>query len=546
MRRSYHAPPTGTLRDAFSVSCEAERTGIPVDEVRAIRAARNAGIERRTVIAGAGALAAAATWPGRSLAICQPRVAVVGGGLAGLRCAQVLWSERRIGAHVFEWDTHVGGRVETLRDYFANGQITEQHGEFISSEHTAVLRLARSFGLALENTNAYPPHTRDTYRFDGTRYTQADLDADWQEFGWKLFRDAVRRAPNANYRNYSQTAYAWDHMSVPEWVDRYVPGGLSSRFGRLCLSDVISEYGGPPENQSALNLIYILGYDTSAQDGYQTKLRPVLAGTNEKWHIAGGNDQLVSGLAASLPAGTVHLEHRLIALRENADGAYTCTFAHDHQTREFVADHVVLAIPFTTLREVDLSRVHLSARKRLAIASLELGNNAKIQIQVRGRPWTRNGYTGDMLCGSAPDGGWDASFYQKVKKPGATEIFMAFPGGANGRHLARKYGLDFGTDEGPAPLPLVDDTLAQLEPIFPGISDAWRDGPRLAWVNDGNIDPHLRGAWSQYNVGQYTGFAGVERERAGNIHFAGEHTSLAFQGFMEGAVRSGERAAGEI
>jgi monoamine oxidase len=65
-------------------------------------------------------------------------------------------------------------------------------------------------------------------------------------------------------------------------------------------------------------------------------------------------------------------------------------------------------------------------------------------------------------------------------------------------------------------------------------------------VNDGNIDPHLRGAWSQYNIGQYTGFSGVEKEAEGNIHFAGEQTSLEFQGYMEGAVRSGARAAREI
>jgi monoamine oxidase len=56
----------------------------------------------------------------------------------------------------------------------------------------------------------------------------------------------------------------------------------------------------------------------------------------------------------------------------------------------------------------------------------------------------------------------------------------------------------------------------------------------------------LLGAWSQYNVGQYTGFSGIERVREGNIHFAGEQTSTEFQGYIEGAVRSGLRAAAEI
>jgi monoamine oxidase len=90
---------------------------------------------------------------------------------------------------------------------------------------------------------------------------------------------------------------------------------------------------------------------------------------------------------------------------------------------------------------------------------------------------------------------------------------------------------------------MVNDTLAALEPIFPGVTGAFNG---LAYCSVGVLDPHLLGAYSQYNIGQYTGFSGIEPVREGNIHFAGEHTSLDFQGFMEGAVTSGERVAGEI
>jgi monoamine oxidase len=90
---------------------------------------------------------------------------------------------------------------------------------------------------------------------------------------------------------------------------------------------------------------------------------------------------------------------------------------------------------------------------------------------------------------------------------------------------------------------MVNDTLAALEPILPGVTAAYNG---LAYCNVGAIDQHLLGAWSQYNVGQYTGFGGIQGVQEGNIHFAGEHTSTSFQGFMEGAVRSGERVAGEI
>ncbi|MBM7653507.1 monoamine oxidase [Neobacillus cucumis] len=54
------------------------------------------------------------------------------------------------------------------------------------------------------------------------------------------------------------------------------------------------------------------------------------------------------------------------------------------------------------------------------------------------------------------------------------------------------------------------------------------------------------GSYAYYGVGQYTKFVGVESEPEGNCHFAGEHTSLDFQGYLNGAVESGERAANEI
>ncbi len=534
------------LREAQSALREAQATGAPLDEIVARRAEGAAKMPRRRVLGGALATAAAVMLPRPSLAVGQPRVVIVGAGIAGLSCALKLWSQRGIQAAIYEWNTRIGGRIQTLRNYFANGQSAEQHGEFISSEHAATMRLTQRFGLDLENTYADPKGVKDTYWFAGGRYTQKDLNADWREFGYQLFRDAVRKAPHANYQSYSKTAYQWDHMSAAEWIDRYVPGGLGGRFGKLCYSDVIDEYGGPPENQSALNLLYILGYNDSTPSGYQSPDVPMLAGSDEKWHIKGGNDQLVTALASHLPEGSVNLGIELVAVSQNSDGSFTCTFSVGSSTTEVVADHVVLTLPFTTLRNVDLSGVTLSPLKQTAIQSLPLGNNAKIQIQIAGRPWIKSGFDGDTLTDAAFDGGWDGTSYQNKGKRSPTEIFVALPGGADGAGLASKYGLTFGNEQGPAPTQLVTDTLAGLEPIFPGVTSAWKRGPQLAWVNDGNIDRHLLGAWSQYNVGQYTGFSGVEALREGNIHFAGEHTSIEFQGFIEGAVRSGLRAADEI
>jgi monoamine oxidase len=85
--------------------------------------------------------------------------------------------------------------------------------------------------------------------------------------------------------------------------------------------------------------------------------------------------------------------------------------------------------------------------------------------------------------------------------------------------------------------------LGQLEPVLPGITASWNGRATLDYW-PGN--PLTRGSYSFWKVGQYTRFAGAEREQSGNCHFAGEHTSVDAQGYLEGAVETGERAAGEV
>ena len=244
---------------------------------------------------------------------------VVGAGIAGLGCAYRLWSRHGIRAEVYEFDSVPGGRIRTLHGYFDDGQLVEQHAEFINPEHTATLALARTFGLTLDNSDRYPPGSepqQETLRFHGHPWPQASLNRDWHEWGWQLFHDAafVKAPWPTLYNAGTPWARRFDQMSAAEWIDTYVPGGMGSDFAAVCVAALLDEFGGPVEEQSALNLVYLLGQDDSRGDGAQPWARPQLAGANEKWHVHGGNDQLISGLLARLPAGSVHLGQQLVAL----------------------------------------------------------------------------------------------------------------------------------------------------------------------------------------------------------------------------------------
>ena len=120
----------------------------------ALRAGR---ITRRRLLQGAGetavTLGLGSVWPGRSHVHLDPeaRVVVVGAGIAGLGCAYRLWRRYGIRAEVYEWSDRPGGRIQTLRGYFDDSQLVEEHAEFINPEHTATLALAREFRLRLDN-----------------------------------------------------------------------------------------------------------------------------------------------------------------------------------------------------------------------------------------------------------------------------------------------------------------------------------------------------------------------------------------------------------
>jgi len=81
-------------------------------------------------------------------------------------------------------------------------------------------------------------------RFNGTRYTQAQLNTDWQSFGYQTFHNAVKTVlwPQT-HNHHNSTGVSWDNMPVPDWMTAHLSGGTTSEFGRLMLADVTAEYG---------------------------------------------------------------------------------------------------------------------------------------------------------------------------------------------------------------------------------------------------------------------------------------------------------------
>jgi monoamine oxidase len=481
---------------------------------------------KRTAAAGA-ALATTSTM-GRfaraAHAAADVRIAVVGAGLAGLTCAYRL---RQAGLAADVYDAHptrVGGRCWTDRT-FADGQIAEHGGELIDTGHQSIRQLAQELGLTLDNLlQAEPRGTEDFFYVNGAKYPLSQLEVDLNGIYQKLHKDVVAAGYPTLFNLSTERGRELDRMSIIGWLDETVPnGGSKSNLGRVLDVAYNIEYGAECTEQSALNIVYLLGFRG------QGKFR-VFGESDEKYHVRGGNDLIATELASRL-AAQIKLDHALTSIKQNSGGSFTLSFASGPTTRTTTVDHVVLAIPFSMLRSVGFPKAGFEPLKVTAIKELPMGTNSKLHVQFNDRFWYAAKNNGNTYSDTGYQNTWEVTRGQ----PGAKGILVDYTGGIAGA------SFDSGTPQGRA-----QQFFAQLAPVFPGIDIAAHWDGTSASVDFWAGNPWTKGSYSYWKVGQYTKFAGIEKERQGNCHFAGEHTSQDNQGYLNGAVETGERAAGEI
>jgi monoamine oxidase len=219
----------------------------------------------------------------------------------------------------------------------------------------------------------------------------------------------------------------------------------------------------------------------------------------------------------------------------NSDGSINVSFANG---KSITADHVILCMSFSVLRTLDYKKAGFDSLKQTAITQLGSGLNAKLNVQFASRIWNADASTGSLYSDEAFQSGWDVTRGQS----GATGILVEYPGASVAKSMGQSTPYTT-TATNSQVTTYAQQFLSQLEPIFPGITKQWNG---KAMLSTPFTDPNFLCSYSYWKPGQYTGFSGYEKVRQGNIHFAGEHCSINFQGFMEGGAQEGQRAANEI
>ena len=514
----------------------ASQLGIGVEQLR--EREQLPGVPRREFLKAAGAAGAVAAMAGpvalarSARAAAAPRIAIVGGGIAGLAAALTL-QDKGVGADVYESSSRWGGRMhsdwqEFGTSFWANGQQAELCGEFIDSNHKTILQLAQRFGLAtVDLTGAQPNMTTDTYWISGAQYPYAQASSDFKPVHNTLQGQIQAAGFPTLYNSFTPAGQAFDKMTVYDWITNYVPGGHGSPMGTLLNAAYNEEYGAETTGQSALNLIYLLGY--KAGPGTWS----IYGASDERYHIAGGNAKLPLAIADALP--NIHTGSTMSAIARNSDGSINVSFGNG---QTITADHVILCMSFAVLRTLNYKKAGFDSLKQTAITQLGAGCNVKLNLQFNSRPWNASGSTGSLYSDQPFQSGWEVTRGQS----GTTGILVEYPGASTAQSMGQSSPYTT-TATNPHVAMYAKQFLSQLEPIFPGITAQWNG---KAMLSTPFTDPNFRCSYSYWKPGQYTSFSGYEGVRQGNIHFAGEHCSTNFQGFMEGGASEGVRAANEI
>jgi monoamine oxidase len=398
-----------------------------------------------------------------------------------------------------------------------------------------VLGLVKRFGLeAADLLAAEPTGSTPSYWFLGGRYSVEQADVDFAPVRDALKRDLTAAGYPTRWDKHKPAGVELDRMSLYEWIESRVPGGHGSAFGRLLDVAYTEEYGADTTDQSSLNIVYLLGYQPSP------KRFSIFGQSDERWHIAGGNERLPEAIASTLP--DVRTGWRLTAVARSRDGSVTLSFDTPAGSTDVTADRVILTVPFPVLRTLDLSRAGFDERKLTAITQLGAGLNAKLLLQFGSRYWNTSGAWGISNGDSYVDLGYQNTWDTTRGQAGATGILVNYTGGRAAAALAQQAAYSTADDNADV-TSYAHSFLRQLERVFPGIGDRWNG---KATLSTPTRDPNLLASYAYWRPGQYVAFGGYEGVPQGAIHFAGEHCSQDFQGYMEGAAREGKRAGLEV
>jgi monoamine oxidase len=492
---------------------------------------------RRTLIGTAAAGAAAAALPSvaRADEAAEPAssaastsapkkadVVVVGAGLAGLSAARAIAAAGR-SVVVLEARERVGGR--TWNKPIAGGSYIDAGAEFVGPTQDRIKALAQAVGVT-----TFPTYNTgsNVYWKDGKRETYAasgptgvappdptylpDLLQVVQRLNTMAQQIDVNQPWNAS------EALDWDSQTFYSWLKA---NEINPDFMRLVSTASEAIFGQEPRD---LSLLYVLFYLAASGDethpGTFERNFQTAEGAQEE-RFVGGSQQIALKVAEAL-GGNVVLNAPVRQISQEAKGAKVFL-----DKGRVAAKQVIVAIPPALTARIDYEPLLPVLRDQLTQRA-PMGSYAKVDVVYDKPFWREEGLTGQTVSLNGPV----RTTFDSTPHEGSPGVLLGFIGGSDARGW---YGLSH---------------AGRREAVLANFADYFGEQAR-------NPVEYVENAWAEERFtrgdpvaglgpGTLLDFGKALRAPVGRIHWAGTETSDYWVGYMDGAVRSGERAAAEV
>jgi monoamine oxidase len=491
----------------------------------------DARISRRRLLgasAAAGAGAALSRVPGAAAARPRRRkrrvdAVVVGAGFAGLTAARKLRQAGR-SVLVLEARNRVGGRA--LNKPIGDGEISERGGTFVGPTQDHILALAEEFGVEKfltynEGENVYinASGQRSTYSDTGPLGTAPPdplLTPDIIQIVQKLDLMSTQVPVDAPWA--SPHAGDWDQQTLESWIRA---NDINPQFRKIVPVATRSILGAEARELSLLFILFYIAASGNEQNPGTFERNFNTRDGAQMWHFHGGSQLIATKMAKKL-GDRVVLRSPVRRIVQEDHGVAV------HSRRLLVhARRVIVAIPPTLAGRIEYKPLLPPARDQLT-QRVPQGTMVKVTAVYDKPFWRDQDLTGTAVSIPGPV---NVTFDDSPRdgKPGTV---FGFIGGDTARHFMTKSRAE-----------RRKAVLGQFAIFFGPQALHPREYFESNWANQ---------KWSRgcpvgiYGPGTLLGFGPAIREPVGRIHWAGTETSTYWNGYMDGAVRSGKRAAQEV